>query len=69
MRPGERAAPELERRAGYDAKRFDPPDTRDALRLDTDGVGVFNPKGEPIGHIALPERCALHVNAQRVAGG
>jgi gluconolactonase len=23
-----------------------------------DGVRVFNPEGEPIGHIALPERCA-----------
>ncbi len=23
-----------------------------------DGVRVFNPSGEPIGHIALPERCA-----------
>ena len=23
-----------------------------------DGVRVFNPQGEPIGHIALPERCA-----------
>ena len=23
-----------------------------------DGVRVFNPAGEPIGHIALPERCA-----------
>ena len=23
-----------------------------------DGVRVFNPRGEPIGHIALPERCA-----------
>lgn len=22
-----------------------------------DGVRVFNPEGEPIGHIALPERC------------
>jgi len=25
---------------------------------DLDGVRVFNPAGEPIGHIALPERCA-----------
>ena len=23
-----------------------------------DGVRIFNPRGEPIGHIALPERCA-----------
>ena len=23
-----------------------------------DGVRVFNPDGNPIGHIALPERCA-----------
>ena len=23
-----------------------------------DGVRVFTPDGEPIGHIALPERCA-----------
>jgi len=23
-----------------------------------DGVRVFSPQGEPIGHIALPERCA-----------
>ena len=23
-----------------------------------DGVMVFNPQGKPIGHIALPERCA-----------
>jgi len=25
---------------------------------DLDGVRIFNPQGEPIGHIALPERCA-----------
>lgn len=25
---------------------------------DLDGVRIFNPAGEPIGHIALPERCA-----------
>jgi gluconolactonase len=25
---------------------------------DLDGVRIFNPDGEPIGHIALPERCA-----------
>ncbi len=25
---------------------------------DLDGVRVFNPAGQPIGHIALPERCA-----------
>ena len=23
-----------------------------------DGVRIFNPEGKPIGHIALPERCA-----------
>ena len=23
-----------------------------------DGVRIFNPQGAPIGHIALPERCA-----------
>jgi gluconolactonase len=23
-----------------------------------DGVRVFSPEGEPLGHIALPERCA-----------
>src|SRR5262249_37710576 len=23
-----------------------------------DGVRIFNPAGEPIGHVALPERCA-----------
>ena len=27
-------------------------------RAELDGVRVFNPAGEPIGHIALPERCA-----------
>ena len=27
-------------------------------RQDLDGVRIFNPAGEPIGHIALPERCA-----------
>ena len=27
-------------------------------RADLDGVRIFNPAGEPIGHIALPERCA-----------
>ena len=25
---------------------------------DLDGVRIFNPTGEPIGHIHLPERCA-----------
>jgi hypothetical protein len=25
---------------------------------DLDGVKVYNPDGKPIGHIALPERCA-----------
>ena len=29
-----------------------------AWRAELDGVRVFNPAGEPIGHIALPERCA-----------
>ena len=49
------------------------PGTPDGFRVDTqgnlwcgwgmgtdelDGVRVFTPQGEPIGHIALPERCA-----------
>lgn len=25
---------------------------------DLDGVRIFNPAGEPIGHVTLPERCA-----------
>ena len=28
------------------------------MTSELDGVRVFNPAGEPIGHIALPERCA-----------
>jgi gluconolactonase len=28
------------------------------MTAELDGVRVFNPAGEPIGHIALPERCA-----------
>ena len=28
------------------------------MTAELDGVRVFNPQGEPIGHIALPERCA-----------
>jgi gluconolactonase len=49
-----------------------PQGTPDGFRVDTDGnlwcgwgmsdeldgVRVFSPQGEPIGHIALPERCA-----------
>jgi gluconolactonase len=49
-----------------------PDETPDGFRVDVDGnlwcgwgmtaefdgVRVFNPAGEPIGHIALPERCA-----------
>jgi gluconolactonase len=49
-----------------------PDGTPDGFRLDLDGhlwcgwgmtaaldgVRIFNPAGEPIGHIALPERCA-----------
>ena len=27
-------------------------------RAELDGVRIFNPQGKPIGHIALPERCA-----------
>lgn len=30
----------------------------DASPAELDGVMVFNPQGKPIGHIALPERCA-----------
>ncbi|SDP45491.1 SMP-30/Gluconolaconase/LRE-like region-containing protein [Paracidovorax cattleyae] len=29
-----------------------------ANAADLDGVMVFNPQGQPIGHIRLPERCA-----------
>jgi gluconolactonase len=49
-----------------------PDETPDGFRVDVDGnlwcgwgmtpeldgVRVFNPRGEPIGHISLPERCA-----------
>ena len=28
------------------------------MTAELDGVRIFNPAGEPIGHIALPERCA-----------
>ncbi len=28
------------------------------MTAELDGVRVFNPEGQPIGHIALPERCA-----------
>jgi len=28
------------------------------MTADLDGVRIFNPAGQPIGHIALPERCA-----------
>jgi gluconolactonase len=49
-----------------------PDETPDGMRIDVDGnlwcgwgmspaldgVRVFNPAGQPIGHIALPERCA-----------
>ena len=28
------------------------------MTQELDGVRIFNPAGEPIGHIALPERCA-----------
>jgi gluconolactonase len=28
------------------------------MTAELDGVRVFNPQGQPIGHIALPERCA-----------
>jgi gluconolactonase len=28
------------------------------MTAELDGVRVFSPQGEPIGHIALPERCA-----------
>jgi len=55
------------------AVQGEPGDTPDGFRLDTegnlwcgwgmgsaelDGVRVFNPQGEPLGHIDLPERCA-----------
>jgi gluconolactonase len=28
------------------------------MTAELDGVRIFNPQGEPIGHISLPERCA-----------
>ena len=52
--------------------KAEPDGTPDGFRVDVDGnlwcgwgmgpgldgVRVFNPEGKPIGHIALPERCA-----------